>query len=197
MSQAPPAGISFATPADWIVLNLDDFADRAWVGEAMDARIAEEPALAPHRDEFVAQLSDAVGKARAVGTEFVAVLVTTRNEQPVVASVSLTHIRGVEDPVAAAAAHSGAVQSGPGVLATPTPLPVQLPAGTAGRTEHVREYPLPGDAALLVLSVQYLIAVPGTDDVAVLTFSSPTLAARAELVARFQAIAESVEFRPA
>lgn len=195
MSQATPTGISLATPADWVVLKLDEVGRGDWLTEAIDERISEQQALDPHRDQLVARLTDAVRAARKIGTEFAAVLVTSRREEPVIASVSLTHIRGVQDPVAAAAAHAEAVEAEPDVLSTPTPLPVQLPAGTAGRSEHIREHALPGGSALLVLSVQYLIAVPGTDDVAVLNFSSPTLAARAELVARFHAIAESVEFR--
>ena len=203
----PPDGIAISTPGDWTELDLSALGDRKTVESAVEARLAEAPELAEHRDDLVDILERAAASAARVEASFAAVLAADRDRGPMLANLTLVaQAVAADQPADGLNAREGSSGKARGGAPAHSPqseeaLPpevreVQLGAGTAGRQEELRTVGLTGsDSSLLFLIVRYLIPIPNTPDVEVLTFTSPTIAHRRELVGLFHAIADSVAFR--
>lgn len=173
---APPAGVEVATPGDWVELDLDQLADPALAAALVDDRVDAVDGLAAHRDDLVDVFTRAGEQARGAGVVFAAMLADERGGSPLLASLTLL-------------AFVPADGDGGGE-------PIDLACGPARRLEEVHRAALAGDTGeLAVLIVRYLVPVPGTDTVSVLSFSSPTIRHRGELVPTFHAIADSLRFR--
>ncbi|MGH7747784.1 MAG: hypothetical protein ACREQ5_23945, partial [Candidatus Dormibacteria bacterium] len=72
---------------------------------------------------------------------------------------------------------------------------VELPAGRAVRVSRMRSTDIPGtDGSLLTSEVQYLLPVPASTAMAVLTFSTPTIALADRFAELFDLMAERFEF---
>jgi len=82
-----------------------------------------------------------------------------------------------------------------GAPAAPPAL-VTLPAGPAARIERLREWGgAPDSRHSVSLIVQYVIQVPGTSQVVLLTFSTPAMALAARLRLLFHGMACTMRFR--
>jgi hypothetical protein len=201
--RAAPQEFSIATPADWMVIDLELLGDRAVIGALVDQRVAEEPALDAYRDEIAELVSSNAELAGEMGVMFCATLAAVPEAgAPVLAT--LTVAAGEQDPAEAAAARSAA-QNGEHsgeLLVNPVdepdgrtsfaPVAVRLSAGPAARVEHIDDVPLFTDTSMVCLTVQYVLEVPeAPDQFIALTFTTPSLAYRARLTELFADMAET------
>jgi hypothetical protein len=118
--------------------------------------------------------------AQAAGVAFAAVMIDTgAGETPLLASLTVATVPW----------------SGEGPVADePDQEFVLLPAGEALRVERVQPTAIIESAAeLLVLTTQYFVALPDTQTLAVLTFTSPNVLERDNLSLVFRRIAGSLE----
>lgn len=186
----PPDGIEVGTPADWVELDLGRMGEPDVAEALIDRRLDDVPALAEHRDDLVGIALRTSEQAARAGVTFAAVLADERDGSPMLASLVMT-VFGPSETQAAGAAEGAAEAS-----AAPVVTPVDLASGPAGREEALHRIPLDGTSGeLAILAVRYLIPIPGTDAAQVLSFSTPTVGHRGELVPAFHAIADSVRFR--
>jgi hypothetical protein len=185
VTEQMPGGLAFATPADWFPLRVPR--------QSADADLLTRQILAARPGlprEAVARM--ARGLVDACASLDVLCAYTTALEVPggplpatVVASV---HPMGELDVERIAQRMAG---GGP-------PVCYGLPAGRTARIERLREQPVPGrDDRVVSLIVQYVTQIPGTEDVAVLTFSTPALGLGRELQQLFHQMACTLRFEPA
>jgi hypothetical protein len=192
-----PDGFAIATPADWLVFDLDALADAGEVAEFLDAREAEVADIAKHRDELLAMLVRAGKQAAGAGVLFAAALTTARADGvPIVASLSVAALdRRLNEAVIEEAARQVPPPVASNGSGEPRTVGTRLPAGHAARLEHVSELPLFSDTRLMTFSVQYLLEVPGADgELLAITFASPAMAYRERLSELFADVAGTFEW---
>lgn len=198
-SSAASGEFSIATPADWIVVDVEALGDRAVIAGLVDQRVAEEPALDRYRDELAELVERSARLADQAGVLFCATLATTRGDDaPILATVTVA--AGERPSTDVAAPSQDETDRAPGVLVNQidepdgstrfAPAGVELPAGPAMRIQRVEDVPLFSDTSLVCLSVQYVLGVPyAPDQFIALTFTTPSLAYRARLSNLFGDIA--------
>jgi hypothetical protein len=184
-SEQVSGGLAFATPGDWFPLRVPR--------ERTDAEVLTRQILAARPDlprEAVARMARIL--VAACASLDVLCAYTTALDVPggplpatVVASVHPTGGLDVE--------RLAERMAGGGRAAC-----FDLPAGRTARIERLQEQPIPGrDDRLVSLIVQYVAQIPGTEDAAVLTFSTPALGLGRELLQLFHQMACTLRFEPA
>lgn len=172
-------GMHISTPGNWVALELDALGDDDRIDALLDDRVAELPSLTPHRAALADVLTRSGSAARDAGVAFAAVMIDVDgDETPLLASLTVAVVE--RWPAAPS------LQPGAGT--------VQLPAGTAARFDGVAPTTIvERGPELLVLTTQYVLAIPRANALAVLTFTSPNVLERDALCALFERIAETLE----
>lgn len=186
VSEQAGGGLAFATPGDWFPLRVPR--ERADADVLTGQILAARPGL-PR--EAVARMARSL--AAACASLDVLCAYTTALEVPggplpatVVATVHPAEGQDVERIAEHMAGGGG------------RPVCFSLPAGRTARIERLQEQPIPGrDDRLVSLIVQYVTEIPGTDEVVVLTFSTPALGLGRELRQLFHQMACTLRFDPA
>ena len=200
MTAVADPGLSIVLPGNWTQMDMNDLAEPTFVDAAVGRALESTPELESLREPLVAYATAAATAARDQGVAFAAVLVDIADDAtvPVVASLSVafatgavgTEGRGADDgppdePEKPAGADRGITET----------TSVSLPCGPAARLERTYD---PGASAgqpqQMSYSVQYVVEVPNSERVAVLTFSSPMLGMREGLNEAFDHVAQSVRF---
>ena len=172
------APMYLSTPGNWVALDLDLLGDEDRLRDLVEDRLAELPGLDRHREELVEVLARSSAAARDVGVAFAAVMIdAAADDSPLLASLTVAVVEWPGDPPTTDAGQQS----------------VLLPAGEAAWTEAVRSTTIAGGAELLVLTTQYVLAIPGAGALAVLTFTSPNVLQRERFAALFLLIAEALE----
>lgn len=189
-----PSDFTLATPGDWFSLHLPDDAS---VDALLDARIREAPELAPQRATLRSLLEQLRTAAEATGVCYAAgvLLGTPGAALPATMTVSVHPTLTAGEPtelVEQLRAHL------PPQARSARVDTVDLPAGPAVRTEVIAASgpdsgPMSGAMSLVV---QYLVKVPGTTRLLVLTFATPAVALLDGLRPLFHAMASTLEFPP-
>jgi hypothetical protein len=180
-----PGGLAFATPGDWFPLQVPR--ERTDADVLTGQILAARPGL-PR--EAVARM--ARGLVDACASLDVLCAYTTALEVPggplpatVIASVHPADGLDVE-------------RIAQGMAGGGLPVCFDLPAGRTARIERLQEQAVPGRADRVVsLIVQYVARIPSTEDVVVLTFSTPALGLGHELQQLFHQMACTLRFEPA
>jgi hypothetical protein len=207
--------LNIRTPGDWIVVDAAALSDAAEVDALVGDRLDTVPELAGRRGDLVATVTRSLRRAREAGVLFTAVLADVDEEgRPLMANLAVAAAAGpapvVEDDAPSSAATAGA---GAAAAARETPdleaafaeqfpdaerrdvTSVLLPGGPAVRLARLFDVPLTDDGPMLaMLSVQYFFSVPGLEQMLVLSFTTPSIAAAERLQQIFHAIAETVSF---
>lgn len=204
--------VTLGLPGNWMLLDQDRLGDR----DTADALVADHldgiPALAPHRDAIVDAVAGSMAQASEGGVLMTAVMADVDAQgAPLLANLAVA-VAPLPDHVEAGAANGdGAAAAAPDGVPTvedlqqalaeqPSAHPVEqqlvstvlLPGGPAVRVAEVVELPLSAEGpTITMLSVRYLFLLPGGEQLVVLAFSTPTVAAHLELQALFNQIAGS------
>jgi hypothetical protein len=197
--------VSLSTPGDWIVIRHGELADERDVDRLVGDRLDETPELAPYRDELVASVARTFARAEREGVVFAAIMAAPGPEgTPVLANLVVAQSAAPAPELAAAATLAG--EGEPGLhdveraLDEPGEPGVQqrvvhallLPGGPALRVARLSRHALLADGPeVTVLSVEYFFTKHELDQVFVLRFVSPSLAAHEELQALFHEIAST------
>jgi hypothetical protein len=189
-SPPPVAGAVIATPAVWWDLPLDPATRDADIASLVDRRIAQVPAFGPRRAELVGLLTRLAEQAYQVGALLSSHLALVDSTRAVTANLLVAVRLGARSDLPLL--DEVRVMDGPGHQAEVSE--VRLPsAGDAVRRLtrlRVADREFSGDAVL----VQFFVPVPGSADLAVLTFTSPNVAEQEPLVALFDGIAATLTF---
>jgi hypothetical protein len=204
--------VTISTPGDWIVIEHGTLDDEAAVDALVGERLDAVPELAPHRAELVSTVAKTMARAQRDGVLFTAVLadpgvhgapvmanlVVGTSEAPdaelVEAAVPArdgepANLDEVEEALAATAPEEGVTQR--------AVHSILLPEGPALRVARLLDVPLvEGGPELTVLSVQYFFTASDLDQVFVLSFTSPSVAAHEELQLIFHRIARTFRVGP-
>jgi len=184
-SEQLSVGLAFATPGDWFPLRVPR--ERADVDVLTDQILAARPGLP--RDAVVRMAQSLVAACASLD---VLCAYTTALEVPG-GPLPATVVASVHPAEGLDAERMAERMAGDGQVVC-----FDLPAGRTARIERLREQPIPGRAERLVsLVVQYVTQLPGTGDVAVLTFSTPALGLGRELQQLFHQMACTLRFEAA
>ena len=197
----PEGGASYALllPPGWWHVPLETAAARRSVKRLLDDAFARMPRdrVATLRHELEREMRALVARAVDAGSVDLWMLAQPVRGLPVTASLTTTVVPAVGDRAGVAAGLAG-----PGVEQVE---PVLLPAGPAVRRLR-RTGPLasppPGEAERTLAEatpeatvVEYLLDVPDARDALLLSFSTTSAPVADALVAVFDAVAESLEWR--
>jgi hypothetical protein len=202
--EGPPSGFRLPTPGNWFDLDLDPRTRNQSIAQLVDSRLGGDPTLGRRRDEMVRLLRRVAREAAEHNALFASMLSELVENQPMAAGVNVTVApitvdRGataVNDPRAVQAALGEASHDPAADGERPEVRLVQLAAGPAVRVSGMRSTQLPGggDQSLLTSEVQYFLPVPGSSLMAVITFSTPTVALADRFAELFDAMAAGFEF---
>jgi hypothetical protein len=213
MTAARELDVRLATPGDWVVLRRDDLASEEDVDRFVGDRLDAVPELAPYRDELVTSVARTRARAERDGVVFTALLADIAPQGiPVLANLVVA-TSAAPSPELAQAAVPAEDAAAPGVQDVERALdeaapPEQgvtqrvvhsmlLPGGPALRVARVAQLALvEGGPEVTVLSVEYFFSPSDLDQVFVVRFVSPSIAAHEELQLLFHEIAATFSVSP-
>jgi len=186
----PPTGFWTALPEGWISLDVEPSTSAETARKLAEAAAAAEPTLRDQEGAIAQMLTQLTRNAAESGVRFCACFFQVYEEQlPVQASLTVAFhtLDSSNDP--------GAMLEDLQGLGRRIDI-VDLDAGQAVRRAGRRREALPGaDEPVEFLSCQYYIKLPATTDrIALLTFTSPTIALEDDLLPLFEAMARSFAF---
>jgi hypothetical protein len=189
-ASGPPTGFWIAVPDGWISLDVDPGTSAESARKLAEAAVAGDPSLREQQGAIAQLLTDLTRNAADSGVRFCACFFQVFEEQlPVQASLTVAFhaLDSANDP----AAMLGDLQGEGRRLEM-----VELDAGQAVRRSGRRRESMPGSEEVVeFLSCQYYIKLPATTDrIALLTFTSPTVALEDDLLALFESVAGSFVF---
>lgn len=197
--------VRLSTPGDWIVLQPGELSDETTVDELVGDRLDAVPELVPYRDQLVATVARAAARAESEGVIFSAVFADIA---PVGAPVTANLIVATSAAPAPELAEEAIPESEAGVeraleaadepgVSQRAVHSVLLPSGPALRVARLSQIELvEGGPELTVLSVEYFFSPSMLDQVFVLRFVSPSIAAHEELQLLFHEIAATFAVSP-
>jgi hypothetical protein len=213
--------VTLGLPGNWMLLDQDRLGDADTADALVADHLDGIPALEAHRDAIVDAVANAMAQASEGGVLMTAVMADVDAKgAPLLANLAVAVAPLPDDVQAGAAAAAAASENGDGPAAAPAPsggVPtvedlqqalaeqptdntieqqlvstVLLPGGPAVRLAEVVELPLSVEGPTIrMLSVRYLFLLPGGEQLVVLSFSTPTVAAHLELQDLFNQIAAS------
>lgn len=197
---ATPARVAFVLPASWVRLDLDSRTRGPAIARLVGDRLGDESGLVARRRELTAALRAAVREAAAAGAMYAAVL-TAAVEGTALRAAFTASLVGLAEPAGQAGDPTADARALADLLAgTGERSETELPLGPAAQlvTEEQSTY---GEATAATVVVQYAVRTPpgATPDPSalVLSFSTPDLPRRAQLLDVFAGIAAAARWRPA
>ena len=187
-----PSGFWIALPDGWVGLDLEPGRAEVWMKSVLDVASAVDKTVQAHRSEVEQVFALLRTDAAAAGIDFCACFFRVVNETLAIQASLAIALRGVEQANDTAGLASGLSESGDERAVSI----VEHELGPVVRRAGRKSESLPGaDQPTTFVSCQYFIPVPGTvDQVAVLTFASPTLVLQEELLRLFDSMAASFCF---
>ena len=196
--------VSLSTPGDWIVVEHGALEDEREVDRIVADRLDDVPELAAHRNELAASVARTFARAQREGVVFAAIMAGPgRDGIPVLANLVVAASAAPPPELAAAAEPTGG-ETAPGLQDVEQALDESEEPGVQQRIVHsllMRAGPalrvarlsrhalLEGGPEVAFLSVEYFFTKH--DQVFVLRFVSPSIAAHEELQALFHEIAST------
>lgn len=186
-----PDGFWLALPEGWFILDLDPRTAEAGIDQLLASRVAADPTLAPEVGELKQVLLRTAAEAEKAGIEFTACYAASIDEQLLVTASLGVVVHTIGEQVSLQAIREGLVERGAGSrLST-----VETSAGPAVKVRDRSKIPVPGtDQQLEVALRHYYVPVPGGHRIALLSFSTPTLALENDLDQLFDAMVGSFQF---
>ncbi|MFB4283348.1 MULTISPECIES: hypothetical protein [unclassified Nonomuraea] len=186
-----PFGFTVRVPESWYEFDVWRAGRTGDLARLVDARVAAEPALAPHRSLLIKVLREVADLAARHGAVFGAAMTDHVDDVgTVLATLMALHTRGRADPedntVEAIAAGVGTIPPQPGTPAWRDVEIVELDAGRAVRVTGVES----GELESVVM--QTLIPVPGGHGVLDLVLASPHLILAEPMLDLFDAISATL-----
>jgi hypothetical protein len=200
MVEPAPPRFTVTVPANWYPLDLDPRSRTDSIARLVESRIGSgrEPAVRQLRRELTAMLRQYARQAASHRATYAALMYQVVDGVPLSASLLIAVGVAPEDASGAPMLTPGALGAVLGEGAAVSSDFATL-AGPAVRV--VRQEPLQGvagssGAPVSSVEVQYALAVPGTELVLVMTFSTPNVALAEPLGELFDAIARTLEWAP-
>lgn len=199
-----------AVPANWYALDLDPRTRTEAIAKVVEQRLG--PGTAPEqlqvRRELTGMLRGYARQAASHGAIYAALMDEVLAGTPISASMIVAAGEAPRDddgePILAAedlAAALAASEQDPGFVSAdvgdkPAPEVFEMLAGMGVRLRRTTEAGIvtPDGRELATAESQYFVAVPDTDKVLVLTFSTPNLGVREALEELFDAIARTLDW---
>ncbi|MGH8999351.1 MAG: hypothetical protein ACRDY7_08170 [Acidimicrobiia bacterium] len=188
---APGHGFWLALPPGWVSLDVDPSTSTSTIRRMVAAAAEADETVAANREELEGMLIDAARDCATSGVLYCAAYFEPFEDMAVQASLAVAVHAAVEGTDFGRMATELADGEGGRTIEV-----VDLDAGGAVKRSGRRRTRFPGtEEPLELLTHQFFIPVPGTTDLlAVVAFASPTLGLEADLVALFDAIADSFAF---
>ncbi|HWG73720.1 MAG TPA: hypothetical protein VG184_06670 [Acidimicrobiales bacterium] len=192
----PPSGIRVTTPPGWWDLPLDPVTRKDDIVSLVDRRL--DPDDAAERTAVIEMLEQAAATAHAAGAVLASQFGVVGAGVEFAANMVVALRRVASGDRATLAEQVAELGRGSTEGTTETRVEVETVhlhgLGDVTRRRCDRRVRLSPDASLTVVCVQYFAPVPGSPAVGIVTFTSPTLSARGELCALFDAVASTLEF---
>ena len=195
-----PTGFRLPTPGNWFDLDLDPRTRNQSIAAMVDAHVAQSPAAADNRQVLVRLLRRTAREAAQGGMIFASLMSEVAEGVPVSASATVTLRTATTSSGGASISDPADIarylrdRGGAGGQRAELRV-VDIPAGRAVRLQGMQEGDVSGVASgVVTLVVQYFLPVPGTESLAVLTFTTPTLALAEPFAGLFDAMAENFSF---
>ena len=185
-----PEGFWLALPDGWFPFDLTSGVAERSIDALIAARIAEDPSVAESGDELKQLLRRIAVEAQKANIEFTACYVANLAPGlPVTASLTIG-LHTIGEPVTLTAIQNGLAAQG-----ETKAIVVDSAAGPAVRVREHSTYPMPeavGDFEVAV--AQYYVPVPGRNQVALLSFTTPALPLEDDLVQLFDVMVGTFQF---
>jgi hypothetical protein len=196
---SPPVGFRLPTPGNWFDLDLDPRTRDESIASLVDAHVAQSPAAVHNREGLRRLLRRTAREAAQGGMIFASLMSEVAEGVPVSASATVT-LRSAVSLGGAPISNSGDIaghlrgQARAGWRGIEVRV-AEIPTGSVVRLQGLQEGDVGGLATgVVTLVVQYFVPVPGTPSLAVLTFTTPTLALAEPFTALFDTMAENFSF---
>lgn len=192
-----PAGFAVRLPETWVEIDIWRATRTGDLARLVDARIADLPALAPHRGALLKALREAAGAAERQGAVFCAAVA---DAVPAGGVLTATLMVFQTDPAPDPVHDTVEVIAGQVTAVAPAEDSpywrrvdiVDLPSGRAVRVVGVEAAEARGDAPLLGVVMQTLVPVPGDQGVLNMVLSSPQTELAEPLLDLFDAISTTL-----
>jgi hypothetical protein len=187
----PPGGFWVALPEGWVSIDVDPSTSAASTRKLVEAAAQNDETIRSQQVPIEQLITQMTADAAANGVCFVACYFQVfENDLPVQASLTVAFhaIDGANDPGSMLAELGGSGGRRVDLI--------DLDAGAAVRRRGRRSRLFPGaEEPVEFMSHQYFLRVPGTgDQIALLSFATPTLALEEELGELFESMAKSFTF---
>lgn len=183
-----PSGLALTTAGPWTRLDLEPTTRSAALAELVRDRLGEAPETLAQRRQIAAALRASIREITEAGTVYAAVLVEVVQATVVQATFLASYADlpgGTGDPGERIAQ----------ALGTERVEAIELELGTAYRLITTTETTEPDGEPATAVVVQYAVPVPGSEQAAMLSFSSPNTDHRPALLELFDAVARAARWR--
>lgn len=186
-----PDGFWLALPDGWFILDLDPVTAEAGIDQLLASRVAADPTLEPEVAELKQVLLRTAAEAEKAGIEFTACYAAAIGEQLLVTASLGVVVHTIGEQLSMQAVQDGLTERGAG----PRMSTVETGAGPAVKVRDRASLPIPGTEGQIDVALRhYYVPVPGGHKMALLSFSTPTLALEDDLDQLFDAMVGSFQF---
>lgn len=194
-------GFTITVPTSWFEVDLAPATRDATIAQLVEERVSTVPELREHRSTIARILRTQSREAWESGARFCACMVEPTEDGPIPASVTVSVVRGPAGLRPGDAAHTAALLAPFTVKTASGPDDtwrevgaVEVPGALVGaRAWGVEDVDLPEDAGWVrVVTMLQMAPVPGTDQVVLVTCSSPVVDLADALLDVFDAICGTV-----
>lgn len=165
----------------------------------VDARIAGDRALAPHRGALLKLLRDAAGYAERHGARFCAVSADTVDGAGTLLAIAMVFETAGPPGLTGVEAIAGQITARAPVPGSPSWRRVEIvdvPAGRAVRVSGVEPAEMGGGRSLETVTMQTLIPIPEGDGVLNVVLTSPQVQLTEPMLDLFEAVSDTLTFVP-
>lgn len=199
MVEPAPPQFTVTVPANWFALDLDPRTRTDSIARLVESRIgpATDPAGRQLRRELTSLLRQHARQAASHRAAYAALMYQVLDGVPLSASLLIAVGTAPLDPTGAAVLDPAALGAVLAQGSDAQPEPFETLAGPAVRIRLDTAVPVRPDEPVPTAEFQYAIAVPGSELVLVLTFSTPNVTLAEPLAELFDAIARSLDWAAA
>ncbi|RBY80897.1 hypothetical protein DQ238_07605 [Geodermatophilus sp. TF02-6] len=196
-STAAPTGFTLRVPTSWVEFDVWRATRTGDLARLVDARITQEPELAPQRSTLLKLLRQTAADAERRGAVFCAAMTEAVDDAGVLAATAMVfQTEGAPDP-ADNTVEAIAAQVSAGAPADGSPTwrrveVVELPVGRAVRISGVERVDLGARGSLDAVVMQTLIPVPHEQGVLDVVLTSPQVQLAEPMLELFDAISATL-----
>lgn len=192
-------GFSITVPDSWFEVDTRPATRDASIKSLVYERVREQPDMREARPAIVKLLREFAERASAAGAVYCACMVHPTDEGPITASATITLI---DSPGSAAAApltvdrllDELSNRDAQGRITTQLTVAALPEVGEVARSYGVEDLQLPDGRTLRSVVMQTFVPLPGRDELALVSCSSPVLDLEDQLLDLFDAVTSTFRF---